>query len=257
MPSWNRLLGDETVGLSWNVFVLLPSPLIEGRLIRRYKRFLADIELADGSQATAHCPNTGSMMGCAEPGSRVWLSRSANPRRKYPLTWELVEVDRDRLVGINTARSNALVRESIEDGTITELTGYGTLKAEVRFGVEGSRVDLFLAGGHRRRHCFVEVKNVTAAVAHGIALFPDAVTERGNRHLRELMGVVAGGQRGVLCFSVQREDAREVRPADEIDPDYGRTLRHALEAGVEVIAYRAQMGLEAIRLRDRIPVVCP
>jgi len=237
--------------------MLLPSPLIEGRLIRRYKRFLADVELAGGSQITAHCPNTGSMMGCAQPGSRVWLSRSANPRRKYPLTWELVEVDGGCRVGINTARSNALVQEAIEDGTIAELGGYGTLKAEVRFGVEGSRADLFLADGQHRRDCFAEVKNVTAAVAHGVALFPDAVTLRGTRHLRELMGVVAGGQRGVLCFCVQREDVREVRPADEIDPDYGRTLRHALKAGVEVIAYRAQMGLQAIRLRDRIPVVCP
>lgn len=237
--------------------MLLPSPLIEGRLIRRYKRFLADVELAGGSRVTAHCPNTGSMLGCAEPGYRVWLSRSANPLRKYPLTWELVEVDGGRLVGINTARSNALVREAIEDGTITELAGYGTVRAEVRFGVEGSRADLCLADGQHRHHCFVEVKNVTAAVAQGIALFPDAITQRGTRHLRELMGVVAGGQRGVLCFCVQRDDVRDVRPADEIDPDYARTLRRALEAGVEVIAYRARMGLQAIRLRERIPVVCP
>ncbi len=203
---------------------------------------------------TAHCPNTGSMLGCAEPGSPVWLSRSVNPKRKYPLTWELVEVDAGILVGINTARSNTLVREAVEEGTITELAGYSSIRSEVRFGNERSRVDLFLGGGVRRP-CFVEVKNVTAAVSGGTALFPDAVTARGTKHLRELAGVVADGGRAVLCFSVQRQDAEEVRPADDIDPLYGRTLREALAAGVAAVAYKAQVTPAAIRLRWRIPVV--
>ncbi len=233
----------------------LPCPLVEGRLIRRYQRFLADVDLADGTVVTAHCPNTGSMLGCAEPGSRVWLSRSANPKRKYPLTWELVEVGVGILVGINTARSNTLVREAIEEGIVTELTGYSSIRSEVRFGNEKSRVDLFLGGG-ARRPCFVEVKNVTAAVAGGTALFPDAVTARGTKHLRELAGVVADGGRAVLCFSVQRQDAEEVRPADDIDPLYGRTLREALAAGVEALAYKAEVTPAAIRLRWRIPIVC-
>ena len=233
----------------------LPSPLVEGHLIRRYKRFLADVGLADGAMVTAHCPNTGSMLGCAEPGARVWLSRSVNPKRKYPLTWELVEVDAGILVGINTARSNTLVREAIEDGVITELFGYSSIRSEVRFGNERSRVDLFL-GGRTHRPCFVEVKNVTAAVSGGVALFPDAVTARGTKHLRELAGVVADGGRAVLCFSVQRQDAEEVRPADNIDPLYGRTLREVLAAGVEAVAYKAEVSTEAIRLRWRIPVVC-
>lgn len=233
----------------------LPSPLVEGRLIRRYKRFLADVALAGGAVVTAHCPNTGSMLGCAEPGFRVWLSRSENPKRKYPLTWELVEVAAGVLVGINTGRSNALVREAVENGTISELSGYPSIRNEVRFGSENSRADLLLSGGDRRR-CFVEVKNVTAAVSGGIALFPDAVTARGTKHLRELAGVVADGGRAVLCFSVQRQDAGEVRPADDIDPLYGRTLRKALAAGVEAVAYRAEVSTAAIRLLWRIPLVC-
>ncbi len=235
--------------------MILPPPLLEGRLLRRYQRFLADVELNDGSAVTAHCPNTGSMLGCAEPGSRVWLSSSKNPKRKYPLTWELVEVASGVLVGINTARSNDLVREALEDGTITELAGYPSLRREIPFGSEASRADLLLGGGGRRP-CFVEVKNVTAAVSGGVALFPDAVTARGTKHLRELAGVVADGSRAVLCFSVQRQDVTEVRPADAIDPLYGRTLREALAAGVEILAYKAQVTPAAVRLRWRIPVVC-
>ena len=235
--------------------MLLPSPLAVGRLIKRYRRFLADVELEDGTSVTAHCPNTGSMLGCAEPGSRVWLSRSANPKRKYPFTWELVEVGGSVLVGINTVRSNALVREAVEDGIIRELAGYASIRSEIRYGGEGSRADLLLTGGDGRP-CFVEVKNVTAAVSGGIAVFPDAVTVRGTKHLRELTGVVADGGRAVLCFSVQRGDAREVRPADDIDPVYGRTLREALAAGVEAVAYRAEVSPAAVRLRSRIPVVC-
>ncbi len=232
----------------------LPA-LLSGRLLRRYQRFLADVALDDGARVTAHCPNTGSLMGCAEPGLRVWLSRSDNPKRKYPLTWELVQLDDGILVGIHTGRSNRLVKEAIEAGGIQELAGYPVVATEVRFGREASRVDLCLSG--RSGRCFVEVKNVTAAVSGGIALFPDAVTQRGTKHLRELIGCVEAGDRAALVFSVQRGDAQEVRPADEIDPAYGRALRQAMDQGVEVYAYRAVINLASIHLRERIPVVCP
>ncbi len=237
-----------------------PTPLTGARLIKRYKRFLADVTLDDGTALTAHCPNTGSMLGCQAPGSRVWLSRSDNPKRKYAYTWELVEAEGGALVGINTGRSNALVREAIESGVIGELGGYDEIRAEVRYGNERSRADFLLSGGPSGgdSDCYVEVKNVTAAVRDSVALFPDAVSTRGTKHLRELMGVVReAGQRAVLCFCVQRMDVGEVRPADDIDPDYGRTLREALSAGVEVVAYRADMRPDAVALAERIPVVCP
>ncbi len=236
--------------------VRFPVPLLGARLVKRYKRFLADVTLDDGTALTAHCPNTGSMLGCQTPGSRVWLSRSDNPKRKYAHTWELVELDDGALVGINTGRSNALVREAIESAVIGELAGYDEIRPEVRYGNENSRVDFLLTGD--RGACYLEVKNVTAAVEKGIALFPDAVSVRGTRHLRELIATLGGaGRRAVLCFCVQRPDVREVRPADDIDPDYGRTLRVALGAGVEVIAYRAKLSPEAVVLAERIPVVCP
>ncbi len=236
--------------------VRIPVPLLGARLVKRYKRFLADVTLDDGTALTAHCPNTGSMLGCQTPGSRVWLSRSDNPKRKYAHTWELVELDDGALVGINTGRSNALVREAIESAVIGELAGYDEIRPEVRYGNENSRVDFLLTGD--RGACYLEVKNVTAAVEKGIALFPDAVSVRGTRHLRELIATLGGaGRRAVLCFCVQRPDVREVRPADDIDPDYGRTLRVALGAGVEVIAYRAKLSPEAVVLAERIPVVCP
>lgn len=225
-----------------------------GTLLRRYKRFLADVELDDGTRLTAACPNTGSMLGCCTPGSRVWLSASDSPTRKYRHTWELVEVG-GVLVGINTMLPNRLVREAIAQGVITELDGYSSVRGEVPFGAERSRIDLLLQDP-ARADCYVEVKNVTAAVAQGIALFPDAVSARGAKHLRELMRLIADGRRAVLVYCVQRGDVSEVRPADAIDPLYGRTLREALAAGVEVLAYRAQITSEAINLCDPIGVAC-
>jgi len=227
----------------------LPS-LVEGRLIRRYKRFLADVELEDGAVVTAHCPNSGSMRGCAVPGSRVYLSRSAREGRTYPFTWELVEAD-GFWAGINTGLPNRLTREAIENGTVAELQGYGTIRPEVPYG-EHSRIDLLLEGEQGR--CFVEVKNVTL-VEGNRALFPDAVTTRGQKHLRELMRVVAEGDRGVIFFTVQRGDGQSVSPADAIDPEYGRLLRLALENGVEALAYRALVTPREIRLTERLPVV--
>jgi sugar fermentation stimulation protein A len=231
-----------------------PRKLVEGRLIRRYKRFLADIQLP-GEVITAACPNTGSMMGCADAGSRVWLSESESLTRKYRHTWEIVEVGKV-MIGINTLLPNALVAEAIGAGTITELAGYASLRREVAFGEERSRVDMLLEDPGKAP-CYVEVKNVTAAASAGVALFPDCVSERGSRHLRELMRLKAAGLRPVQLYCVQRGDVNEVRPADGIDPQYGRTLREALAAGVEVLAYRARVTPKEIRLEERIRVVCP
>ena len=227
---------------------------MEGRLIRRYKRFLADIQLAAGV-VTAACPNTGSLMGCCEPGSRVWLSENDSASRKYRHTWEIVEVGKV-MVGINTGLPNKLVSEAIAGGVIGELAGYETLRREVRYGEEASRVD-FVLESPGREACYVEVKNVTAAANKGVALFPDCVSERGSRHLRELIRMKARGLRPVQLYCVQRGDVKEVRPADGIDHEYGQTLREAIAAGVEVLAYRAQVGPDEIRLVERIPVRCP
>lgn len=234
--------------------MLYSGKLVEGRLIRRYKRFLADIQLPDGV-ITAACPNTGSLMGCCEAGSRVWLSESDSATRKYRHTWELIEVG-EVMVGINTGLPNALVSEAITNGTIGELSGYAAIRREVAFGEERSRVDLLLQGAGRE-DCYVEVKNVTAAASKGVALFPDCVSERGSKHLRELMRLKALGLRPVQLYCVQRGDVKEVRPADGIDHEYGRTLREAIAAGVEVLAYRAEVTTREIRLAERIPVVCP
>lgn len=231
------------------------KPLIEGILVRRYKRFLADVELKDGRVITAHTPNTGSMQGCSTPGSRVWLTDSGNPARKYPMSWELVEAAPDVLVGINTALPNKLVREGIESGTITELTGYAGIRSEVPYGRENSRIDLLLERGPSDS-CYVEVKNVTLA-EDGIGLFPDAVSRRGSKHLRELMEMATLGHRAVIFYCVQRIDVREVRPADVIDPAYGEALRLAITSGVEALAYRARVSPVGVYLERPIPVQCP
>lgn len=228
------------------------EPLLEGTLLRRYKRFLADIELTDGSVITAHTPNTGSMLGCAEPGSRVWLREINNPKRKYPYAWELVENHAGVMIGINTGLVNRLVSEAIRVDVVRELRGYASLRQEVRYGRENSRIDLLLEG-EGRPACYVEIKNVTALDADGTAFFPDAVSTRGSKHLRELMQVVAQGQRGVLFYCVQRGDACAVRPAQEIDPHYVETLRLAIAAGVEVLAYRATVTPRTVVLSTVLP----
>lgn len=230
------------------------GPLAEGRLLRRYKRFLADVQLESGV-ITAACPNTGSMMGCCEPGSRVWLSESDNAGRKYRHTWEIVEAG-GVMIGVNTGLPNALVAEALAEGAIGELSGYPEVRREVRYGEESSRVD-FVLDSPGRESCYLEVKNVTAAVNRGVALFPDCVSDRGSRHLRELIRLKAQGARAVQLYCVQRGDVKEVRPADGIDPEYGRMLREAIAAGVEVLAYRAKVSPGEIRISGRIPVVCP
>lgn len=226
-----------------------PAPLISGRLIRRYKRFLADVRLDNGEVVTAHCANTGSMTGCSLSDSPVLLSASNRPGRKYPYTWELVQIG-GNWVGINTTLANRLVEEAVFNGTAAELQGYTTLRREVPYGA-GSRVDLLLEGARGR--CYVEVKSVTLVEGQR-ALFPDAVTLRGQKHLCELEQVVLRGDRGVIFFAVQRDDAECFAPADAIDPEYGRLLRRAVTAGVEALAYRAAVTPESICLREQLPV---
>jgi sugar fermentation stimulation protein A len=224
--------------------------LIPATLIRRYQRFLADVRLPDGSTLTVHCPNSGSMRGCLVPGWPVRISDSGNPARKYRHTWELVHNGRC-WIGVNTQLANRIALEGIADGTVEELTGRWSIRREVRCG-RRSRIDILLEGGARR--CFVEVKNVTMVAASGRYAFPDAVTDRGRRHLEELWGVVAGGDRAVMLFVLQRADGDCFTTADDIDPRYGEALRDAVAAGVEALAYRAEVDPSGIRLSERVPI---
>ena len=230
--------------------VRFPSPLVPGRLVRRYQRFFADVRLTDGRLVTAHCPNSGSMLGCKEPGNPVYLSPQTGRGRKLAWTWEMVRVGRT-WVGINTFWPNRLVVEAIEDGTLGELQGHSRIRREVRVSPR-SRLDLLLEGGNGR--CWVEVKNVTLR-AGDLAAFPDAVTERGTRHLRELIRLARAGQGAALVFVVQRGDCAAFRPADEVDPEYGAWLRRALAAGVGVLAYQARVTPRGITLTRRLELV--
>ena len=223
------------------------SKLIPGTLIQRYKRFLADVQLAGGELVTAHCTNTGSMMGCKEPGSPVYLSRSDNLNRKLPYTWELIEAN-GTWVGINTMHPNRLVAEAVKNGALRELDTYPTIHREV-LTRQGTRLDLCLEGTDC--HCYVEVKNVTLNI-DGAAAFPDAVSERGTKHLKELIRLKRRGYRAAVVFVVQRDDCAMFRPADEIDPEYGRWLRRAIRAGVEALPYRAKVTPEEILLSERL-----
>lgn len=229
-------------------------PLEEGRLLRRYKRFLADIETADGQALTIHCANTGSMLNCMSEGCRVWFSRSNDPKRKLPGSWELSETPQGRLACINTARANALVEEALRAGLISELAGFTALKREVPYGVENSRADFRL--DYPTGPVFVEVKSVTLGFDDSeVAAFPDAVTARGARHLRELAALARQGMRTALLYCVNLSGVRAVRAAEEIDPVYAAGLREAKAAGVEVLAYGAQLGPEEIRLAQRLEVL--
>lgn len=222
------------------------QPLVTGRLIRRYKRFLADVVLDDGRLVTAHCPNTGSMLGCRAPGLRVWLSPADRPGRRLKWTWEMVETGTGTLVGIHTGRSNALVEEGIRAGLVDGLAGYDRIRREVRHP-SGGRTDLVLEGEGLPR-CWVEVKNVTAA-AHGrSALFPDAVSKRAARHLNHLVDSVQAGEKAILCFCVQRDDIDVVTPAVGIDPAYARALARAERLGVRLVALGACLNQHGIRL---------
>ncbi|GJM12196.1 MAG: sugar fermentation stimulation protein [Pseudohongiella sp.] len=237
----------------------LQNQLQAGVLIRRYKRFLADITTERGESITIHCPNTGSMKNCQEPGSRVWYTDSENPKRKYACTWELVEVDKQHIVGINTAMANKLVHEAIVSNSIAELAGYENLRSEVAYGEQKSRIDLLLEGtaSEAEAQCYVEVKNVSLGLDDGLGSFPDAVTTRGQKHLQELLHMHTLGHRAVLLFCVQHSGIERIAPADDIDPEYGRLLREVAAKGVEVLAYRAEFDLQnsQISLRDRVPVL--
>lgn len=224
-------------------------PLYRGTLIKRYKRFLADVRLDNGDLVTAHCSNSGAMTTCAEPGRPVFLSFHDRPKRKLKYTWEIIDMP-GSLVGVNTLVPNRLVARAIETQQIHALKGYRTVKREVPTGQ--SRLDLLLTDGERRP-CYVEVKNCTL-VQDGVAAFPDAVTKRGLKHLEELMRLVASGCRGVVFYLVQRMDAGRFQPADHIDPAYGKGLRRATRAGVEVLAYDVVIDIRRITIHRRLPV---
>jgi len=229
-----------------------PDPLVRGTLVRRYKRFLADVELAGGEEVIAHCANPGSMLSVNEPGAEVWLSPARNPERKLRYTWELVRVGTG-LVGINTALPNRLVEEAIGAGAITELNGYASLRREVKYGVN-SRIDLLLEDGGSP-DCYVEVKNVTMRRGTGGAApaeFPDSVTARGTKHLVELSRMVAEGHRAVMLYLVQREDCQRFTIAADIDPVYAEALNDALASGVEAICYECLMSTTAITVAEPI-----
>lgn len=227
------------------------SPLVEGRLIRRYKRFLADVALADGETATVHCANPGSMTGLAEPGMRVFLSRSERVTRKLPWSWELVEIA-GGLVGINTAHPNRLIAEAIATSAIPELSGYETVRREVRYGTN-SRID-FLLSDSTRPSAYVEVKNVHLSRTERLAEFPDSVTARGAKHLAELAAMAASGHRAIMVYLIQRSDAAEFALARDIDPAYAAAFDLARQAGVETIAYDCRLSLEEIAVGRRVPI---
>lgn len=226
--------------------------LIPATLIKRYKRFLADVKMADGNIVTAHCANSGSMMGLGAEGNPVWLSPAANPKAKLDYKWELVEID-GAMVGINTSRPNHIVEEAILGGSIKELTGYEKLRREMKYG-ENSRIDLFLSEG-TAPDCYVEVKSVTLSRSKGDAEFPDAVTARGTKHLRELSHMVEQGFRAVMVYLVQREDCANFHIARDIDPTYGEAFEKARKSGVEMLCYGCKISLKEIYVDCPLPIV--
>jgi len=226
------------------------APLISGNLVRRYKRFLADVDIA-GRVETAHCPNPGAMLGLDAPGSRVFLSRSGNPKRKLPLTLEIVEAD-GTLVGVNTAHPNRLAEEAIGTRIIDGLRGYDTLRREVRYG-ENSRIDILLSGDGRS-DCYVEVKNVHLCRRQGLMEFPDCTTKRGAKHLVELARQVEMGHRAVMLFIVQRDDGDRFSVAADLDPAYATAFEQARDAGVEMMVWSCRVSEEEISLYRPLPI---
>jgi len=231
------------------------APLIPATLVKRYKRFLADVVLPSGETITVHCANPGSMIGLNVPGARVWLSKSSNPSRKLGHSWELIEVDLGsgpELVGINTTHPNALAGEAIAAGVIPELAGYASIRREVKYG-NGSRVD-FLLEHPARPPCYVEIKNVHLMRRAGLAEFPDAVTKRGTKHLHELSAMVTAGARAVMLYLVQIGSARSFVLARDIDPAYGRAYDMARSAGVEAIARRCRVTQDGIEVAEAVAI---
>lgn len=236
--------------------MLIPfdQPLLGGTLIRRYKRFLADIVLDDGRELTLHCPNTGSMKNCGEPGSRVWIDLHQRPGRKLPGTWELVETAPGELACVHSARANAVVAAGLAAGLITPLSDFPHIRREVCLAAGGSRFDFLLSND--QDSCVVEVKSVTLAFGEGEGAFPDAVSLRGQKHLRELTALAEAGQRSCLLFCVMHSGIQRVRPADEIDPVYGQLLRQARATGVQVLAWSVQPTPLGLELAGELPVDC-
>ncbi len=230
----------------------LPAPLITGELIKRYKRFLADIRLDDGREVTAHCANPGSMMGVAIEGARVWVHEHGDPKRKLAFSWEMTELD-GVLVPINTSNPNKIALEAVTAGIIPELAGYGDIAREVKYG-EASRIDLLLSGGRRKTPCYVEVKNVHLSRSGGLAEFPDSVTKRGAKHLEELSRMAAEGARAVMLFIVQRGDCRRFAPAADLDPAYAKALNLAASSGVELLCYDCEVTTAEIVLRKALEI---
>ena len=230
------------------------APLIKGRLIKRYKRFMADVELETGETVTAHCANSGSMLSVNEPGAEVWLSPAQNPERKLKFTWEMIRIGRT-LVGINTSHPNALVADAIQAGKVAELMGYAELRREVKYG-KNSRIDVLLEDP-KKGLCYVEVKNVTMRrdLTKGAPVeFPDGVTARGAKHLAELSDMVAEGHRAVMFYLVQRGDGDAgVTIARDIDPEYGLALDKARAEGVEIVAYGCKLTSQAITVAKALP----
>ncbi len=231
------------------------SDLVRGTLIKRYKRFLADVQLESGETITAHCANPGAMTGLDRPGTTVWLSLSDNPKRKLKYSWELLETGprgKPAFVGINTAHPNRIVSEAIEAGRVEELAGYTSRRREVGYG-ENSRIDILLEHD-ARAPCYVEIKNVHLMRTAGLAEFPDSVTKRGTRHLRELAAMAERGARAVMFYLVQRDDAERFALARDIDPAYGHAFDAARAAGVEAIGYCCKLNPSRIVLDKRIEV---
>ncbi|WP_135382734.1 DNA/RNA nuclease SfsA [Vibrio tasmaniensis] len=245
-------------------------PLEPATLIKRYKRFLTDIQLPDGSERTIHCANTGAMKGCATPGNTVWYSTSDNAKRKYPNSWEISETDKGHRICVNTARANQLAVEAIENGTIVELLGYNALRTEVKYGSENSRIDILLED-NEKPPCYIEVKSVTLldeqvstkrqistkqqASTEGQGFFPDAVTTRGQKHLRELTEMVESGSRAVLLFTVLHSGIEKVSAAHHIDAKYSLLLKQAQDAGVEVLCYKAELSSTQIQLKQAVEFI--
>jgi sugar fermentation stimulation protein A len=237
--------------------MIFPDPLMRGTLLRRYKRFLADVVLDTGETVIAHCANSGSMLSVDAPGSEVWLSPARNPDRKLKYTWELIRVG-ETLVGINTGHPNTIVAEAVAAGEIPELSGYTSARREVKYG-QNSRIDLLLEAAGQPR-CFVEVKNVTLRRMGGPDApveFPDAVTARGTKHLAELSNMVREGDRAVMMYLVQREDADWFTLADDIDPAYAEAFSQATSAGVEVLCHRCRVSIRDIRISQAVRISPP
>ena len=229
------------------------SELVRGTLVKRYKRFLADVLLDSGEAITAACPNTGSMLGLNEPGNAVWLSRSESPTRKYPHTWELVDIPDRGLVGINTSHPNQIVRDAISQQRIGALSGYSSLRSEIKYG-QNSRIDLLLEDTNRPP-CYVEVKNVHLFRKPGLAEFPDCVTERGTKHLVELANMVKAGARAVMVYLIQCDKPSRFGLADDKDPVYFNQFKTARLSGVEALALTCHVSTREISFYQEIPIV--